>query len=94
MSLAKMLIVGVWSRASDREIHVRVEKTRLAKKLSKIKEEQGLMAEAADLIQIQLRLPHRDCTLVQLLKEISYGTSKDSMEAFQDLVSRIRLQLF
>lgn len=49
-SLVKFLIVEAWSCVSAREIYYRVEKTRLVKKLAKIKEEQGPIVEAADLM--------------------------------------------
>ena len=38
-------------RSSVLQIYVEIERARLIKKLAKIKEEQGLIAEAADLMQ-------------------------------------------
>lgn len=50
-SLTKFLIVEVWSCVSAGEIYVGAEKTRLVKKLAKIKKEQRHIAEVVDLIQ-------------------------------------------
>jgi len=71
MSFAKLFIVGAWSCVSDGEIHILDEKTRLNKKLAKIKEEHELMVEVVVLMQVQLRSTRQDCVRAQLIRRMS-----------------------
>ncbi|URD89633.1 zinc finger family protein [Musa troglodytarum] len=67
---ARIELIKTLNNVSAGKIYVEIERARLIKKLAKIKEEQGLIAEAADLMQeiaVRLCLDRQDYVRAQIL---------------------------